>query len=212
MHILPNQPGMSSFLGGLGVSCGPIVIGFLIQYLVNPYNSEPTVTVYEGKKLLKYFDESIARNLPVFFMVLGTYMCLAGLICPFFMVDISDGQESLPSQEKKENMKKTENQDLNCYEIQAVVISNQCSPDGSKRPSRKNSREVKGSPAIELEENLLQVSCNNETAKNGYSEETKLADDAKKISRSFKYAVLYFSIVFMCGIPLLFLNYFKMFC
>lgn len=67
MKLLPDKPGQSTFLGTLGVSCSPICIGYLIQYIVNPDNKDAVIQIQEGEKIIKYFDEEIASRLPTFF-------------------------------------------------------------------------------------------------------------------------------------------------
>ena len=88
MQLLPKNPGMSSFCAGLGTSCSPIIIGFLLQIMVNPDNVIPSIAVREGERQIKYFDREICDRLFMFFIVVGSYIIVAGIIGPYFLGDI----------------------------------------------------------------------------------------------------------------------------
>ena len=87
MQLLPDKPGQSTFLGTIGVSLSPIIIGYLIQYLVNPENLKPEIEVYEGSKLIKYFGIEIAYKLPTYFIIVAIYCFFGATIISFFIYD-----------------------------------------------------------------------------------------------------------------------------
>ena len=69
-------------MGGLGV--GAIGWVFIMEQLINPDGLNPTVIVKEGEFSYPYFIESVANNVPTYWMVVGLNMLFwTLLVTPF---------------------------------------------------------------------------------------------------------------------------------
>ena len=69
-------------MGGLGV--GAIGWVFIMEQLINPDELNPTVIVKEGEFTYPYFIESVANNVPTYWMVVGLNMLFwTLLVTPF---------------------------------------------------------------------------------------------------------------------------------
>ena len=60
----------------------PVFIGTLIQLLVNPDDELPSITVYEGEKIVNYFDDAVTDRLVYFFVPVGIYHIICGIFGP----------------------------------------------------------------------------------------------------------------------------------
>lgn len=237
-QLLPGNPGISTFFGCLGVSFTPFVIAFIIQYIVNPLNIKPQISVMEGQKDIKYFNEEIATKISWFFVVIAVYMVCVAVFCQVFMDDISqnDNSESIDKEQENIDKQKHENPQVTnklekVYQSEGEIISNICTPVFSRKTSKENDlpdslelQHINRShiQSIEyplLEENLnhqildttLEKTTNQATLKKD-EEENRLVSEAKSITKSLKFWIIWFSICFMACFPILFLNYFKVFC
>lgn len=80
MQLMPDSPGLATFFSNLGLNLSPVVIGLILQYCVNPLGHQPTVATIEGKKEIKYFDDPVAKSVPMFFAAIGTYLIVCSVM------------------------------------------------------------------------------------------------------------------------------------
>ena len=80
MQLIPDNIGLANSLANIGTSFSPVYWSWLAFQLQNPNNVSPMIHKTEGQRVVQYFDEKIAENLPTVFLINCVMLLVSGLV------------------------------------------------------------------------------------------------------------------------------------
>lgn len=108
-RYFPNNRGLVSGLIVGAYGFGSFIFNFICKAIANPDTKKPTIEVIEGGTKVKYFDHTVAENVPLMLQVLAAcYFGLAilGTLLVSFPADIDPDKYAATLKSKED--KKTE--------------------------------------------------------------------------------------------------------
>ena len=84
---MPNNIGLSNFLGTFGINSTVFVFAISLNLIVNPDNQTADIRVVEGEGYVNYFPDEVALRLPYWWLCVGTLCVVQAIVCRFLMTD-----------------------------------------------------------------------------------------------------------------------------